>query len=639
MRNNVSTLFKNIHPILWQLICFAFSTGIFSLILLNRSPNFLRPLSMSLRTGFGLVIPAATLIVYLAFRVKGRLGQLVGMATTLSLFAMPLAGLWASGLTQSIVISGIVPLSDAVNYYIDGLRIMASSNISHFSAMRPIFPGFLSLLLAVTNQNLMVSLAIITAVAAFAFYFSAREIQRTHGAEAATFILIFMFLYFRAHSGTSMSESLGVAIGALGIGLIWRGLEKHSQAITIFGLFITALALNIRPGAMFILPFLLVWTSWAFKNRGEFISKRVFLLGAGVIVIGFAVNFLLIKLLSDPSGTAFSNFSWAVYGLASGGNSYAYVFQVHPELKQLHDPQQSRAIYKLALDIIVQNPSLIIKGSFYYWSKFFSNTWYNAFSFISGENATVNTIARWGIYVLSALGIVKWVQKPGDLHNGLAVFAAIGVLVSVPFVPPTDGYRVRLYAATIIAFGLLPCMGIVLIVNYLKTHLNIFSEPDSNLQETNETIVYSGLLISIILLAPILIKLTSQPPQIMSFSCPSGMSKVMARFDNGTSINITRENVFALDWAPTFHQGLFKRNIHGLADNNLMDYFGTREPPFSIFYSLDYLSNEEALIVVPTNLLPAPNSYIGVCGHWEENPDIKAYNIFNAEQIVKYLPK
>jgi hypothetical protein len=53
---------------------------LFALILMNRSPNFLRPLSMSLRTGFGLVIPVTAFIVYLAFRIPGRLGDFAALA-------------------------------------------------------------------------------------------------------------------------------------------------------------------------------------------------------------------------------------------------------------------------------------------------------------------------------------------------------------------------------------------------------------------------------------------------------------------------------------------------------------------------------------------------------------------------------
>jgi hypothetical protein len=167
-----------IKSLLWQLFFLAISTILFSLILENRAPNLLRPMSMALRTGFGLVIPLTALILYLAFRIPNRIGDFVSMAATLSLFAMQLAGLWASGQTQSVAISGLVPLTDAAAYHTDSLRIITGQNISYFSAMRPFFPGFLSFLMSITDQNFMASLAMITLIAAIAIYFGVREIQR-----------------------------------------------------------------------------------------------------------------------------------------------------------------------------------------------------------------------------------------------------------------------------------------------------------------------------------------------------------------------------------------------------------------------------------------------------------------------------
>jgi hypothetical protein len=630
--SRIVSAINKIHPALWHLLCLAISAMVLSLILLNRSPNFLRPLGMALRSGFGLVIPATALVLYLVNRIPGRIGELLSMLGATSLCALALAGLWASGQTQSIVIAGLIPLSDATNYYMDGLRLVAGGDISHFSAMRPFFPGFLSLLLNLTDRNLMVSLAILTLIAALAFHFTAREIQRTHGAEAATFLLMVLFLYFRIHSGTSMSESLGVALGALGLALIWRAFEGRSERLAIFGIFVVAFALNVRPGTMFILPCILLWAGRVFRGARERISLRVLFFGVGAVLFAFALNSLFIRLLAGPSGTAFSNFSWALYGLASGGNSYTHVFIAHPEFLQLRDPQQSRAIYRLALDLILSEPGLAIKGCIYYWSMFFSNSWYNAFSFVGGENYAVNEAARWGMYVLCILGFIKWFSEPDDPHAGLAAVSAIGVLLSVPFVPPTDGYRVRLYAATIIAFGLLPGMGIAFIKERLK--LKLFSAPDPEIQKTNVTALFSAFLVATILFAPFMTRMAGSTPPKDGISCPQAMDKTLIRFDAGTSIHVVRENVRLLDWMPYFHLSLFRQSVHGLADIHLIHYLEKIAPSTSIFYSLDHLSNREALIVIPTNLLPVPGTHVAICGYWELDPDLKPYNIFLAEEVI-----
>jgi hypothetical protein len=309
MKSKFPAFIEKIHPVLWQGICFSLSILVFSLILVNRNPNILRPLSMSLRTGFGLVIPSTALALFFLLRIPGRVGELIAITGVLSLFALPLAGVWASGKSQSVLFNGLIPLADAANYYIDSLRILVGWKISHFSAMRPIFPGFLSLLQAITGRNFMASLGILTAIAGYSAYFTSREVQRTHGAAAGTSLMILLFLFFRHHAGTSMSEILGMSVGVLGTGVIWHGLDRRSLPLSVFGLFALSLALNIRPGTMFVLPLVLLWIARIFRRPRGWVSLKAILWGMGVILISFFTNSLFVKMLADSSGTAFSNFS------------------------------------------------------------------------------------------------------------------------------------------------------------------------------------------------------------------------------------------------------------------------------------------------------------------------------------------
>lgn len=471
---------KSIHklnPHLWQLICFAISIIIFNLILINRSPNLLRPVSMALRTGFVLVISITGLILYLTIRMPGRIGSLIGMTAILSLFAMPLAGLWASGQSQSTILSGLIPLYDANSYYIDALRIMDGGHASIFSARHPLFTGLLAVLLSITGRNLMVALAILTAMTGLACYFTTREIQRTHGAEIAVFILMVIFLFNRAHSGISMSESLGVTLGTLGFGLLWRGASARSQPYIWTGLLITTLALNARAGAFFVLPFLILWAGWLLRGN-KLIPWKVLLISTSTVVFGFILNLALTRLIAVPSGVPFANFSYTLYGLASGGKSWTYIFEAHPEVLDIQEPGQSRLIYQLAFELIRTNPIQTVQGALFNWKMLFSDSWYNIYSYMGGENWEVTVITRWSMYILCLVGTVAWFRNRKDPIHSLIIASAIGVFLSVPFLPPTDAYRMRPYAASIVIFGALPAIGLAYLITEIKIllpHLDPFS--------------------------------------------------------------------------------------------------------------------------------------------------------------------
>lgn len=636
MFQRIAAFTSKVHPILWQFLSLTIAMLVFVFILTNRSPFLIRPVSMSLRTGFGIIIPAAALVLYAVFRIPGRLGPLFSLTTVLALFALGLAGLWALGNTQPIMLSGLIPISDATNYYMDASRILHGLEISNFSGMRPFFPGLLSFFLWVTDRNLMAAVGIFTAIAGFSAYLAGMEIRRSHGAEAAVFFVMLMFLYYRHHSGTTMSESLGAAVSLLGTALLWQGISARREWVALFGITMIALALNIRPGAMFVLPALLVWGGWVFRGQRKF-SIKFFALGIVLVALTFYANKLMIDVLSGSKGVPFENFAWAFYGLASGGNSWTYVFQAHPELSLLDSSEVTPAIYKLAFELILAEPSLLVKGALFYWRMFFSNTWYNAYSFVAGENYWVNETARWGMYLLGGFGIFKWLRDRQDPFASLSLIAALGVLVSVPFVPPTDAYRVRLYAATIPFFALLPTIGLSFLVSKINSRLfrtNSFQHAPAGQWAS----VLSLALIAVMLVSPVLLKSAGSLPPPPESNCPQGADGIFIRFDQGTFVNVLRENVQFLDWMPNFHSSTFRRNAHSLVDINLVATLESANLPATYFYALDFQSNREALVIIESGLLPEPGTLLHLCGFWDDNPDISAYRVFHASQLADEQP-
>jgi len=629
---------KKLNLYLWQAFSLAVSITVFSLILANRSPNFLRPLSVALRTGFGFIIPMTAAALYLAFRIpKNRGGDLIGMAVALSLFAMPLAGLWASGQSQSTVLSGLIQISDASDYYIDALKLIGGQNFSDFSAHRPLSPGLLAVLLSLTGRNLMVALAVLAAITGLACYFATREIQQTHGAEVAVFILMILFLFYRAHSGITMSEHLGVTLGALGFGLLWKGATNSDAKIIWLGLLTTTLALNARAGAFFMLPLLVLWAGWLFRKQGKVFSWAALFISASAIILGFALNLTFTRLVAAPSGVPFANFSYTLYGLASGGKSWAYVFEAHPEVLKLQEPEQSKRIYQLAFELIREKPWQTAQGAFFNWKMLFSDSWYNVFAYVGGENAKIMVAARWILYALSLLGIVAWLRNKKDPVLSLVMVAAFGTFISVPFVPPTDAYRMRPYAASIIVIGALPAMGLFFI---LKWKNNFFNVAPAEPFHPNANAANAVVLILITLIGPVIVRSSGAPPILSpSASCATGFDSILVRLDKDSSINIRKQKEAFLDWAPNYHFGNFKSNAHSLADGRLIAWAETLEAPKTLFLTLDYRNNQKALAVVDSALLPNATSYAQMCGTWETDPNLRGYRIFYAEEIQTALSK
>lgn len=608
-------------------LAFLAAISIFIVILLNRSPNFLRPLSIAMRNEITVTLGLYLVILYVAFRLKGWLGEALSLVFTLALFAFPLAGLWAVGQTQPSVFNGIVPLFDASDYYSDALRLLAGQDFSVFSARRPLFGGLLAVVLKLSNYNLMAAFGILTLLTGISCFVAAKEIQRTHGAEVAVVMLAILFFYYRYHSGVSMSENLGLPLGTLGFALLWRGTSDLNKSLVWVGLLAMTLALNARAGAFFMLPVLLLWFGWIFRNPGQKFSWSFLVVGASAVVLGFVINLIMFRLLATPSGVPFANFSYTLYGLASGGNSWIHVFETHPELYQLQEPYQSREVYRMAFDLILHQPDLLIKGAFYNWSMLFSNSWYGAYSYVAETNWTLGLFAQWGLFLLGALGIFRWVRNPQDTLNGLVCVAAAGVFLSVPFLPPTDAYRMRPYAVSIVIFGLLPAMGVLFGMEKLK--LSLLKNDGLQANYLPAVSVLAAVLVLFSTAGALIVKATGKMPPFPPAACEAGMDLVSLRFDAGTHFNVLRQKAPGLDWMPNFHIGRFRSNSHNMADSSMIMWTDEVEPGKSIFASFDFQSMQKVLILTNTERLPAAGSLWQVCGEWERDPHLAdLYHIF-----------
>ena len=220
------TVFKSSEPLVWlkALSAILLPIAIFWIIATNRPTNYLRSLSMILRTGYTIVIPILYCGLYLVFRLRGWIGKLFSLSLTLSIFALALAGVWVNGKTEAWLLSGVIPMFDAAHYYVDTLRLIAGQGFSQYSANKPLFSALFAVLLWVAKHNLLTALTFLSLLVALGCYLLANEIKRTHGPETAAFVLLVIFVYARVHSGVVRTENLGILFSVLGTALIWRGI-------------------------------------------------------------------------------------------------------------------------------------------------------------------------------------------------------------------------------------------------------------------------------------------------------------------------------------------------------------------------------------------------------------------------------
>jgi uncharacterized membrane protein len=631
------------------------SSLIYAFILLNRSPFLIRPASIAVRYSFTIAVPLIFLGLLLSFLPSGLKGAATGMVATLGLFGMGLTGLWASGQSESAIISGLLPWQDSNMYYLDALRWLQGFDVTEKTSMRPLFTALLSFLLGLTGKNLQFAIALLVGITGFSAFFFTQKLKEYQGPFAAAFALTLIFLYYRRIIGTTLTENLGLTFSLLGFAFLIIGLQKTKKVPILFGIFLVSLSLNTRPGPFFILPTLILWGAWLFRDpsgasqRG-FFSMLTF--SSLAVLAAFLINTIIQKATSSTDLIPFANFAYAFYGLATGGKQYIQIFIDHPELSQLSGNAQYFAVFKMAFDVIKTHPIYLVQGIFKNLKDFLSpTTWYGIFGYVDSDSFVLSTLVRSLLEGLSAITLFAYFKKRDHPLLNLVFYVTLTTLLSVPFVPPGDAYKLRLYAAVIPLIGMLPALGLVEAFKWLNFGKNLerlshqghkfflkidqklraLSASDGQYEFPNGALgAFSLVLILLVVGGPLFARWVSLPADITPIECTKGQQALYIEYRAGSFVSIWPEDRFFLDWLPNVHSSRFQKFIHGLPDAEQMSNFQSIRAPAVLFSTVDAATGGEYWVVVNPDLLPDEKGVLmDVCGK-------KEGFLFEVEQ-VQYL--
>lgn len=438
---------------------------------------------------FLLPLVLAGLFYFLA-RIPWNLAMGAVVLLSTGLCGIILSGVWYSHVSDLATLAGLYPHSDGRSYLEGALSLFYGYELGDFASRRPLSVVFWAFLLACGGGNLKVGMALMVFLCATAIGYLVRVVIEVHGWVSGYVVFLALFLFYRRFVGTFLTEHLGLALGCLGCTLLWLSLHKHRKSFIVAGLFILSLALNVRVGAFFILPALAVWAGWNWNIRGRF-SWRGLTVICLAIGLGFGLNALTLRTVGQP-GASQGNFSYTLYGLVHGGD-WTQVRQDHPEILNLPEVERHQAIYDLAFATIVSQPSSLLKGAARaYRDFFFSTNGPYSFVFFSLQRSIltyppghdvlplsdflsiwqkvweqpwkyVQIAAVFATYTLfSFLAVLGWIilLKRRSATTWLLGAGWLGILVSVPFIPPWDVDLMRVHAATLPFLFFPPAIGL-----------------------------------------------------------------------------------------------------------------------------------------------------------------------------------
>lgn len=430
------------------------------------------------------VLPPLLALVFRAldpFDRRARTRVLVGAGALL--VAAFLLRLWTLGYEgRNAVFGGILPWSDSGDFYSDALRLIHGRRFSPASSRRPLFPALLAALLKLCGGDLRLPLAILGAVGAVTMALPALEVWRTDGWKSALAVYLVFVFFERRWTGFIQTEHLGLPLGAVGFALLWRAQSlrrvdaRSAVGAAALGVFALALGLFARAGCFLVLPALVIWGAGLAPSARGRIHAGAALVGA--VLIAFCIHES--TLATAGNGTSFSDYPPIFYGLLHG-EDFTYLAQTHRWLGELAPPDRVSAQWAVIVDEIRVRPwilplALARSLSAFFVSPFgaFSYVWTNPDDAIFEDGpridslwqsagplgilrywrSTLGTFSIVNAAVMGALGAALVVAfligafklaRDRDPQRSLLAAATVGILASVPFMPPwiTSGVQIQ----------------------------------------------------------------------------------------------------------------------------------------------------------------------------------------------------
>jgi len=585
---------------------------------------------LMLRQGSLLLLLLIAPVLYLSFRRADIRGDLAALGIMVALFGGAIVGVWASGISDLNIIAGLLPYNDANGYY-HGARLLSEGQTFHpFSAKRPVFPALLGVLYTIGGQNLQFAIGSLVLISLLAIYFAAREVNRTYGAACAVFFTLALFLFIRRFIGSVMSETLGFPLGVIGFGLLWSGVNRKRAFDVYAGTLVLSLGLIARAGPFFMLPFLILWAGWVFRDDQKF-NWKVAVFAALSAVLGYGIHMVIFKTLAGTNSSSMGNFSYTFYGLAVGGKGWKQYMLDHPDVMALVEPAQSQAIYRYAFEAIKTDPMGIIRGAFVYWQAFFTFDWSGMFGYIEGATKLESLVSRVAMAVLTFVGLIAAIRDWKRPAFSLLLAGWFGIFFSIPFVPTVDA-EIRTYAAAIPWFVGLAMVGLWAVLTrtgLLKSTRGVESIIPGKPYALR---VYALTIVLITFAGPLLVHALAKPVAIPEINgCPDGSTRLVTTVTRGSYVNVVDDARLRQSMIPTLRYTDFDHSMHDSPMYSLALQMVPVKAGDSFFFGYDYVEKRLVYILGKTPLFDANQGFVELCG-WQESNE-KSYGFFHAESI------
>ncbi len=600
-------------------LLYPFSLFLFFFLLFNARLAIIHTVSLYARYKPHIAFPLFAILLFSCLNIKNfRFRHVTAFFLVVMVFALTLRGIWASERTEQYLISGLIPFSDARFQFSGSLKLLETGELNGTTSRRPISAILIALFFALSQYNLQLTLALMTLIAAIMTWYALLEVDEKFGQLPAILFLFLCVLFFGKFAGTPLTENLGYSVGVLSLAFLVRSIPEKANIFEqkempfLIGVFLFSLAQNVRPGSIITIPLLVIFAGVLFKAEDALFNWKAFIKAFAAAALPFLINVLHFQMAGMEGALPMSNMGYGLYGFTSGGKLWSQVYADNPQFLQLSIADKNSYLFSGIFKNLIQHPEHILTGYGKEFRVFFSRGDQSGFlSTIHFDYPIPNHVFSIVVLILLVIGIIAALINVKKRSSQFILAVILGYVFSVPFAASYQVILMRIFAASMPFFYLIPAYG-------LSQGLNRFRKHPTNQRMENDPdkrrFYPSYALIAIIIFSPVLLLPFIDKDLAAPNACPPGSQEDILFYHPRSALLILEDDDAApAKNTPFTHQYKFHVEIGNICCVNELAFFRSLKAPLAMFSSIDSDNDFNYVIVDPT-LLPEKPGWIQMCG-------------------------
>ncbi len=497
---------------------------------------------------------------------------------------------------------GFLPWSDAHAYYTGANHLVDVGKLDSWNERRPLNATLLAVRLGLARFDLRAATILQVLLLAACTFLAGLLLARRLGVWVGIGMVALVLPVARLYQSTTLSEALGMTLGALSVGLLYDGIVDRNAYVAAAGLGAMCLGMGARPGALLLVPAVLL---------ALFLGRNVFQVGrwkavtaAGLAaLLGLSWTPLLNREYGTGAGMVSSNFADVTCGLALGGSWVKARERYARELTSLaNEREKALFLYRETVRLVRQNPRPMLESLRKHGAAFVFNLGPFFRGLVIPSTGGPLAVLQEGILVCWVVWYLAWGCRPGEL--GFWIAGWIGVLLSAPFIFGDGGWRAFAttwpFCAASVAVGL----G----TGRLREVADSFSPRRDGAR------LASCLCLAFLAMTPVvgpkIVRALSSRPDVRGFNAAGDGGKlvIIKRPERDPAVGVVDRGEPGIGGIPSLEFDEYQRRLNEIAIGE-QTLLSAPSRPFLLLWSYDYIGHWTFQLAAPPELLAASGKW------------------------------